>query len=940
MLASQRLAFRIARREAMRYKGRSALSITLLGLPLLGVAIGATAYDTTTLSPEQTTEQYLGENEAYIEFLEPGTPITQTSWDSGWFSYEYEGGGEFGEEEPVGRAVTDTEVLATLPLGSWITPYTPSTDAGEEIKVETPDGLGKIYSLGYNLTEDAYEDSGLEYLEGSAPIRDEVVLSQAAADYLELGVGDDLVVDKSVGTEEFEVSGIVEFPWDLNGRFAIGPMFTAPASGWLVDSPEPLTDDQVLALNDLGMGVWSKPHVTDPPPVPEAYSYEAVLLDDYMITIYALIVVVVVMEVVLLAGPAFAISARRRTREFALMSASGATPAQIRSTVLAGGVLFGLIAAVVAVLLGIGIVAAGLPLLERMVGYRSEGLRIMPWLQALLVGVAVCTGLLSALAAAISASRINVVAALMGRTPNRKGSKRWMVIGLAMVGVGIGSGFAGISLASVTLMAAAIVLAQLGLVACTPTLLALTARIGRWLPLAPRMALREAGRNRGSAAPAIAAVLGVVAGGMAFSMVLTAGAVREEQSQEHTVPQGTLTLSLYDQGDGTTAPDWDAALAEVEPQLHQRLDDLDVVETPQYTSWGECPDAEKYAQEPDESADCQTMMVRPEANRCPYWEADLEDEEEKRAAVEAAREDERCNERDLEVGSALDNVVVSVDPKIVALYTQFEGAELDEAVEFLESGGVLVADPLALTDEGTVSFEQIVTVWTEDGDYTDLPLTPIDLPAKAVDEDLFSSNQVFLGPGAAETLGLTESAWEREFLLQTSTEVDGATLEALTADVETDVLDGAVWVSVDSTDYTDPTTSYTVLAVTGLCALIALGATAVSTGLIIAEQRRDMTTLGAVGAAPGLRKRFAMWQTVVIALFGAGLGTVAGFIGYALIREALNRPLQLTYPFETLYGWELPWPAIGITVLAVPLIAAIGALLFTRAKLPSERRLT
>jgi putative ABC transport system permease protein len=130
------------------------------------------------------------------------------------------------------------------------------------------------------------------------------------------------------------------------------------------------------------------------------------------------------------------------------------------------------------------------------------------------------------------------------------------------------------------------------------------------------------------------------------------------------------------------------------------------------------------------------------------------------------------------------------------------------------------------------------------------------------------------------------------------------------------------------------------LIVAGLCALIALGSTAVSTGLIIAEQRRDMTTLAAVGAAPGLRKRFAMWQTIVIALFGACLGTGAGLLGYALIREALNRPLRVQYPFQALYGWELPWLPFVIMLVAVPLLAAAGGLLFTRSKLPSERRLT
>jgi putative ABC transport system permease protein len=41
-----------------------------------------------------------------------------------------------------------------------------------------------------------------------------------------------------------------------------------------------------------------------------------------------------------------------------------------------------------------------------------------------------------------------------------------------------------------------------------------------------------------------------------------------------------------------------------------------------------------------------------------------------------------------------------------------------------------------------------------------------------------------------------------------------------------------------------------------------------------------------------------------------------------------------------LYGWELPWVSFGIMLVAVPVVAAVGALVFTKARLASERRLT
>ncbi|MEU6859425.1 FtsX-like permease family protein [Glycomyces sp. NPDC046736] len=936
MLASTRLAYRIARREALRYKGRSVLSIVLLGLPLLGVAIGASAYDTAVLSPEQDAELYLGETDAYIEPAYMGGAIVQHSWDerNPWAEPVNSGG----YEDMSDIVPSKTQILAALPLGSWIAPYDAMGWSTEEIGVQTPNGIGTIEGYGYDLSDPIYEDSGLEYLEGGAPGRGEVVLSEDAASYLEVGVGDSL---ETTGNQDFEVTGIVEIPWNINGHFAIGPMFPDNANGWLVDTPEELTHEDALKLNELGMTVWAG-SLLDLPPSGVAVQ-ESYMVDEWSLMIYGLLVVVILMEVILLAGPAFAISAKRRTREFALMSASGATPSQIRNTVLAGGVLFGLLAAIAAVTIGIATVAIGRPLLEQIIGQRTPSLEVLPWLQASLVVVAIATGLLSALAAAISASRVNVVAALMGRTPGRKGSKRWLVLGLVMVGAGMASGFGGITLWSLPLMAAAIVLLQLGLVACTPALLAAAARLGRWMPLAPRMALREAGRNRGSAAPAIAAVLGVVAGGMAFTLVVTADNVRNESNQDRALPEGTTTLDLYsfvdidEDGKVVEEADYDAGAAEAEAKLRKHLSDVELIPVSLSDVGFDCAAGVEGIDDPLQ-AYCNYTLVRPEANECSYWQIETTNEDEVRAAVEAAREDPRCDETSANSGWGLYEVPTSDDPRVVELYTGLKGEKLDEAMAVLDEGGVIVSDSWAIDDSGQVEF--LTEIWDMNSDGEAAATFTTTLPAMSVDRDRLGYAGVFLSPGAAEELGMTPSHWIQRYVVETSTAVDGALVESIASDLSPKLVNGSIEARFERADYTDRSSLYIMLAVAALCAAITLGSTAVSTGLIIAEQRQEMTTLGAVGAAPGLRKRFAMWQTTMIALFGTLLGTIAGLIGYALIQAALNRPLQNQYPFETLYGWELPWANFGIMLLAVPILAAVGALVFTKARLPSERRLT
>ena len=59
------------------------------------------------------------------------------------------------------------------------------------------------------------------------------------------------------------------------------------------------------------------------------------------------------LEIVLLAGPAFAVGARRRQRDLALVAAVGGNPAHVRRIVLADGAVLGVLAAAVGVVVGV-----------------------------------------------------------------------------------------------------------------------------------------------------------------------------------------------------------------------------------------------------------------------------------------------------------------------------------------------------------------------------------------------------------------------------------------------------------------------------------------------------------------------------------------------------------------------------------------------------------
>src|SRR5690606_27517955 len=85
---------------------------------------------------------------------------------------------------------------------------------------------------------------------------------------------------------------------------------------------------------------------------------------------------------------------------------------------------------------------------------------------------------------------------------------------------------------------------ELGLVFCTPALVGLVAKIGRALPLAPRIALRDAARNRASAAPAISAVMAAVAGSVAIGLYFDSDRAQQASQYQPQLPLGYAQVWL------------------------------------------------------------------------------------------------------------------------------------------------------------------------------------------------------------------------------------------------------------------------------------------------------------------------------------------------------------------------------------------------------------
>ena len=77
---------------------------------------------------------------------------------------------------------------------------------------------------------------------------------------------------------------------------------------------------------------------------------------------------------------------------------------------------------------------------------------------------------------------------------------------------------------------------------------------------------------------------------------------------------------------------------------------------------------------------------------------------------------------------------------------------------------------------------------------------------------------------------------------------------------------------------------------------------------------------------------------VIAAGIGGFLGTAAG-VGSALaLLAALNLGYADRWPQPPLNPLTVPWQNILIPLLVIPAVAMLGAALFTRSRLPIERR--
>ncbi|GAA4702372.1 FtsX-like permease family protein [Phytohabitans rumicis] len=914
-MSAWRTAMRIAWRESRRAKGRSALVIAMIALPVFALSFAAASYDMFRLTPEEKVTRQLGAADALIRWETTG-PLEQDPTGQGWST----------STEPRQDVVSEKDMLAALPPGSRVTP---TQDGIVELRTAT--GVGSLNSAGLDLTSPLVSGR-VKLLDGRAPASDgEVAITEKAVGRLGAQIGD--TIQNPDGTKSWTVTGIVEFPDELYQTVVFRPGAVPSENGqlyaanqWLWDAPRPVNWEQVKQLNLRGMMIISRAVLLDPPPADASgVGYESSNVNGDAIAISGLIAGLGILEIVLLAGPAFAVGARRRRRDLGLIAANGGTPAHLRRIVLADGIVLGALGAAAGLVLGLALAFIARPLVEvHLVQARAGGYRIFPLALAGITLLAIGTGLLAALVPAFTAAKSDVVAALTGRRGAVRSRKRWLFTGLAMVVAGVAVTVFGAQRVNVNVILAGLVVGELGIVLCTPTLVGLIARLGRVLPLTPRIALRDTARNRAAAAPAIAAVMAAVAGSVAVGVYFSADEERNDSEYAEFMPHGHAYIHFDPRYVGPNSkpddePKAPPAMQSVAALARDTLPVRDAVVVAEIACPAGTP-ADVY---------CGLSPRMPKDRECPWFDdtgGPLSRDEQRQAV-----RDPRCQSDGGWYNASYGGLIAT--PDAVPALIGATGDDLARARATIEAGGVLVNDERYLVD-GKVTLE-IYDARQGDGTTTE------------EDRDRLPTVTV---PGYAPTTGtrppsaiLSAGAARAANMAQQENSVVVATTRMPTQ-AEQDRLNGALRGLSEQFSLTvergpDRSSDPTLLILAAAAGLITLGAAGIATGLAAADGRADLATLAAVGASPGVRRRLSLSQSGVIAGLGSVLGVVAGLGASAAVLTAYNQASADRWPQQTPYPIAVPWEPL-VVVLLVPLVAMLGAGLLTRSRLPVETRRT
>ncbi|MBM7518902.1 FtsX-like permease family protein [Nocardioides nitrophenolicus] len=911
-----RPARRMARRSIRRNLARSILIALLIGLPVAVATFSDVLYRSSD-SPARAAYLALGDADAKLVVTDQPT-IEDFRQGTEWEGYAY-------DDDAVTRDPASVDVAALLPHGT-VLEQDDEDGSGSGLLLQVLGGSDvEELPLQYATLPSRLQPDRLQLREGSYPKAGEVVLTEAAAEGLKAGAGDTVTDDLS--GIRLRVSGIVrdeqcrscQAAYAQSGQDLVPPVPNADGYVWepgrptyLVDLPAGV-DANALApsLAERGVLLYSRDTYLHPDRY-QTWDEPSLTYDELRgAALTTLIVGLGLLEVILLAGAAFAVGARKQVREMGLINAGGASPRQLRAVLLVQGATLGVIGTTGGVAVGFLVAWLGWPLWEWLNGSVLPVFRFGPEvLIAVVVGI--LSGVLAAVVPAIGASRQQPLDALSGRfriTGAR--SRRAGLLGLAGILAGavlalVGSAqmaddfreySAALAMAKqtgnyvsapsptipVALVLMGAVLAIAGLVLAMPVLIGRLGRLGARLPLAGRIALRDADRHRHRTGPAASAIMLAVAGSVVAAFAI-AGSVRgDQEAWIPSLPPGVM--QVY----------------------------------PTYVDPDEVPATVEEAAQ-------RAAAALPDGTALPAGELGYPNpgaqQEQGGPAVEQVWFSGGAACPDSCVSYGVGGSAALADP---ALARAVLGRDLSAAeTAALADGEVLALLPGLVGGDGRVTADlEGLADGDGDGVVEEKDIPRLSLPARVVEAPTAYASMpgVLMSPETAQANGLVVVPTQR-FVTFDADATKGQVRAGLRAAAE----GHRASASVERPYHSE--SGLALLVTGGLAALVTLIGVAIAVALSAAEGRRELATLSAVGADPAVRRRLAGAQALVISGVGALVGVVLGsFVSYAL--RATFGASSFTVPWANLVG-------VG---LGVPILAALITAACTRSRVPMlERR--
>lgn len=891
---------------------------TLVALPIAGMTAAAVVMWSTMPTPAEQVRAELGQMEGWVQPISvPDSQFWQAPTQPEWNGYASAPDGQMivpeGEpfDTPTGTLGPDVETIPVIE---------------GQVRAATAEGVATLRAWAGETWNPRFEGR-FDLVDGRGPATSrEALVSPAALERLGIALGGDLTLPDS--DETYTVVGTMHAATTASDASVLFLPADAPVTGttrWFL--PEhALSWADVQDLNEQGIVAYSRAVVLAPPVATKADPWYGAYNQSTgamwsLIGMLAVVGVVAAYVVVMLAGAAFSVAARRQQRSLAVAASVGATPADLRRTIMLQGTTLGLIGGTIGLGSGIGFSALIIWLTDDGSGTRYWGFHV-PWLAlAAILVFSVLVGTAAAVAPARNVARSDPLSALRGaRRPQIPRASRpvWgSIILLTGIGVTIASALATAALQVVPSQDLAWgsplrlapmfgivigpILAQLGILLSGRWLLWLTSRVLSRVSLAARVAARDAAANASRTVPAFAAI-----GATVFIAVFALSQTSMQNADTarnwfYQAPVGSLSVDFQPGGSGVIEPltaEQTAAAAESAVELTAAAGATDTVVIEEQTQTGSFSTAENV---PEELT--WTIALMPDEHLL----------DPQTGTYRGGNGQDRTNPISVVPATGLP-VALGVD----LTADQFNA---------YRDGAALVADERWVTD-GTIdvarwSARDAYEGFTPDNLWAPHPdMPPYAEPLsgetlEAITLDLpHQPTAIAIAPETAERLGMLTHPVK---VIATFAEpLDTAAVDRMQANSE--LLSTSAVVIVPMYERGPSEDAFWMIPILVGVGVLVLAASSVALGLARFERRPDDATLTAIGGTPGLRRHIEFWQGLVIAGFGTFAGAAAGIlppIGFAIQSQG------------TLLTSDIPWFALTGFAIALPLLIAVASWLIS-----------